>query len=262
MDRGAVADLTTIHVARLAGNPVTLAEFLRYLCVTGRLNTVTAVLGDLLVRQLAIARGLSVPDAELQGAVDSFRRQHRLYRATEMNQWLANQQLSVDDLAERIELSLLRVRLKDLVCGAVEIERHFAENRRTYDQARLAQIVVAEPGIADELKLQIDEGGDFAVLAARYSNDESTRHQGGELGLVSRTSLCPVVESAVFSARPGEVVGPVHSDAGWHLLKVHQILTAKLDEPLSRQIGEHLFQHWLAQQLAMAGAEVTIPRSP
>ena len=62
-------------------------------------------------------------------------------------------------------------------------------------------------------------GKDFAVLAATYSKD-ATGKQGGDLGWFKKGRMVPAFETAAFRARTGEIVGPVRTPFGYHLIKV------------------------------------------
>ncbi len=62
-------------------------------------------------------------------------------------------------------------------------------------------------------------GKDFAVLAATYSKD-ATAGQGGDLGWFKKGRMVPAFEAAAFKARVGEIVGPVRTPFGYHIIKV------------------------------------------
>jgi peptidyl-prolyl cis-trans isomerase D len=51
-------------------------------------------------------------------------------------------------------------------------------------------------------------GGDFAALVAAHSDDPGSKDLGGDLGWFGRGSMVPEFEDAVFSAKPGEIIGP------------------------------------------------------
>ncbi len=74
--------------------------------------------------------------------------------------------------------------------------------------------------LARDLVRQIREGADFAELARKYSEDFSSAREGGELGWNARGAWVKPFEDAAFRARVGEVVGPVRSQYGWHIIKV------------------------------------------
>ncbi len=63
-------------------------------------------------------------------------------------------------------------------------------------------------------------GADFAALAAEHSDDPGSKDSGGDLGWFGRGRMVPEFEEAVFAAKPGDIVGPVKSQFGYHIIKV------------------------------------------
>jgi peptidyl-prolyl cis-trans isomerase D len=74
---------------------------------------------------------------------------------------------------------------------------------------------------ADELIAQLQDGVDFEHLARRYSKDPGSGQRGGDLGWFGRGRMVPPFEQAAFGARVGEIVGPVESQFGMHIIKVN-----------------------------------------
>lgn len=64
------------------------------------------------------------------------------------------------------------------------------------------------------------EGKDFADLARQHSGDASNAQNGGDLGWFTRGRMVPAFENACFSAKPGQIVGPVRTPFGLHIIKV------------------------------------------
>ncbi|MDZ7374790.1 MAG: peptidylprolyl isomerase [candidate division KSB1 bacterium] len=73
---------------------------------------------------------------------------------------------------------------------------------------------------AQELLERIRQGEDFAELAKAHSEDEATAEAGGDLGFFPRGAMVKPFEEAAFGAQPGQVIGPVQSPYGLHLIKV------------------------------------------
>jgi parvulin-like peptidyl-prolyl isomerase len=65
------------------------------------------------------------------------------------------------------------------------------------------------------------EGKDFAELARLYSKDPGSASRGGDLGWFTRGRMVKPFETAVFKAKPGNIIGPIRTQFGFHLIKVH-----------------------------------------
>ena len=70
------------------------------------------------------------------------------------------------------------------------------------------------------IRARLDAGEDFAALATELSDDPGSKAQGGDLGFFGRGEMIGEFEEAAFTAQPGEVVGPVRTNFGFHLIKV------------------------------------------
>jgi len=62
--------------------------------------------------------------------------------------------------------------------------------------------------------------GDFAELAEKYSSDKGSAAKGGDVGFFSKGQMVKPFEEAAFAASKGQIVGPVESQFGWHIIKV------------------------------------------
>jgi parvulin-like peptidyl-prolyl isomerase len=76
---------------------------------------------------------------------------------------------------------------------------------------------------ASDLLEEIRGGDDFADVARRESADEGSAPQGGDLGVLAPGQIgVPVFDSALFAAPVDEVVGPIETNVGLHLLRVDE----------------------------------------
>lgn len=74
---------------------------------------------------------------------------------------------------------------------------------------------------------------EFGVLAKGNSEDEGSKSKGGELGYFARGQMVPAFEEAAFNGKKGEIVGPIKTSFGYHLIKVldkKEAKTQKLEE--------------------------------
>lgn len=86
-------------------------------------------------------------------------------------------------------------------------------------RAHARHILVPSQEKADDLKKQIEEGADFAQLAKDNSSCPSSR-RGGDLGEFGRGQMVPEFDRAVFEGEVGNVLGPVKTQFGYHLIEV------------------------------------------
>lgn len=85
---------------------------------------------------------------------------------------------------------------------------------------RVAQMLLPNYPAAKDLEKQINQGGDFAKFAQRYSIDNKTKANGGDLGPYRKELLAPEVDEAVHALKPGMVSAPIKTEAGYYLVKV------------------------------------------
>lgn len=88
------------------------------------------------------------------------------------------------------------------------------------EEVRARHILVATREEAQEVARLLDEGEDFATLAAQVSEDPATRFEGGDLGYFTREGILPGFAEVAFETRPGEVSEPFQTEFGWHVLTV------------------------------------------
>lgn len=79
----------------------------------------------------------------------------------------------------------------------------------------------ATRALARTLVKDAQAGKDFAALARQYSKDAGSAKNGGDLGWFGKGRMVPDFEKAAFAARPGQLVGPIRSPYGLHIIKVH-----------------------------------------
>lgn len=63
-------------------------------------------------------------------------------------------------------------------------------------------------------------GKDFADLANEYTQDPSGQENGGDLGWFGKGQMVKPFEEAAFKASKGDILGPVESRFGSHIIKV------------------------------------------
>ena len=149
---------------------------------------------------------------------------------------------------ERVKL--LYVHYEPLVLAAKytppdkEIQGYYNRNSTTRfarpDQVHARHILIAvQAGATDKEKAaakakaldvlkQAQSGGDFAKLAAKYSDDPSNKLQGGDLGTFGRGQMIKPFEETVFAMKPGQIT-MVETRFGFHVVKLEESKPAHVE---------------------------------
>jgi PPIC-type PPIASE domain len=109
---------------------------------------------------------------------------------------------------------------------AAEVQAYFERNRRRYEhpeQRRVRHVLCESEEKAGSVAEKAHSGQPLSDLARQFSTDGGSRGADGDLGLLRRGELTGAVEDIVFAAETGQVLGPVRSPFGWHVLIVESI---------------------------------------
>ncbi len=73
---------------------------------------------------------------------------------------------------------------------------------------------------AQDILEEAKSSSNFEQLARLYSQDEGSAENGGDLGYFNKNAMVKPFSDAAFAAKPGDIVGPVESRFGIHIIKV------------------------------------------
>ncbi|MBW7887971.1 MAG: peptidylprolyl isomerase, partial [Bacteroidetes bacterium] len=103
--------------------------------------------------------------------------------------------------------------------------------------------------LAKELIARAKKGEDFNLLAKQYSTEPAAATTGGELGWFGKGRMVKPFEEAAFKGRVGEIIGPVKTQFGIHIIKIEgkdsrEIKVAAITLPVaaSSQTKDDAFQ--------------------
>lgn len=145
--------------------------------------------------------------------------------------------------------------------------------RQTYDenasgeygeQVEVRHILTETEEEAQAALERIQSGEDFATVAQEVSTDTGSAQNGGDLGLVARGRTVPEFEEAAFDAEVGELVGPVESQFGFHVLEVTDRVAGPefadvegdIRTQLEQTAGDEAFNAYIAEYIAGIDVEV------
>lgn len=115
---------------------------------------------------------------------------------------------------------------------AADVEKWYQENLAEFtrpEEVRARHVLVnidenrdeaAATRRMDEVRAKLAGGASFEQLAREYSDDPGSRERGGDLDYFGRGRMIREFEEAAFGAQVGQVVGPVRTSYGLHLIEV------------------------------------------
>jgi len=103
--------------------------------------------------------------------------------------------------------------------------------------------------LAKNILKEAKSGGDFATLARSYSQDPGSAERGGDVGWFGKGMMVKPFEDACVKAGVGQIVGPVRTQFGLHVIKILgkdsrelKIADLKMDIKVSQQTKDDLKQ--------------------
>lgn len=225
-------------------------ELIKHLALTGTLLSISAgIIRRHETLQKAEELGITASDEQLQAAADTYRSANGLYKASDMEAFMDTAGITLDDLEQFCEGSVLEGLVKDALFDDAKIEAYFVNNRSGFEYVRVSVITVADENLARELLLRIEEDGDdFHQLAREFSTDD-TKYGGGYAGLVNRAMLPPEIAAKVFNTAAGGVTGPFPAEERFKLIYVEEVVPCELDDNLREKIKDILFSQWFQARL-------------
>lgn len=87
-------------------------------------------------------------------------------------------------------------------------------------EMQASHILVATEAEANDIKLKLQAGADFAELAKQYSKDDGSRNNGGSLGRFVQGKFVPEFEAKLATMSKGDISSPVKTQFGWHIIRL------------------------------------------
>jgi parvulin-like peptidyl-prolyl isomerase len=219
-------------------------------------SCVEGILTRKIIVRAAEQAGIKAEPEELQQAADSLRSISNLQSADATHSWLQKQSLSLDDFEELVYATVISSKLTQHLF-ADKVEPFFVEHKLDYVQVVMYEVVLEDEDLAMELFYAIQSGEiSFHEVAHQYIQDTELRRCGGYRGLLNRTALKPEISAAVFAVTPPQIIKPVLTSIGAHLILVEELIQPQLDTMLRRKFLSDLFAEWLKQQIEQFQVEI------
>lgn len=216
------------------------------------------VLEKLIVQKVQLQRaeqvGIRISDAEVDAALTNIARQNGITLA-QMRATIEKDGFNFSDFRNDMRKDMITERVRYAYANSTvkvsdhEIDLFLADNELDQGEVNIQHILVAIPEGADEstveakrevandLRQQLLDGADFAVIATQYSDGQKAL-EGGRLGWRPVNQLPPVFAEEAQSLSVGEMTRPLRSSSGFHLIK----LVDKRDKT-TKMVDQYKVQH-------------------
>jgi peptidyl-prolyl cis-trans isomerase D len=147
-----------------------------------------------------------------------------------------------------------------------DVERAYNNNIEQYttpEQVRASHILLKTEGKddaavkakAEDVLKQARGGADFAELAKKFSEDEASAKNGGDLDYFGRGRMVPEFDQTVFAMQPGQTSDLVKTQYGYHIIKLVDKKTAttrSLQEVRQQLVDQLSYERAQAQAADLA----------
>jgi peptidyl-prolyl cis-trans isomerase C len=130
------------------------------------------------------------------------------------------------------------------------------------EEVHAKHILVESEDQAKQIITELNNGGDFAALAKKYSKDPgSASADGGDLGFFKKDEMVAPFAEAAFALKPGQFTQtPVHSQFGWHviLLVERRQSAPPTFEQAQDELRQEMLKDGVQQEITKARADATV----
>jgi foldase protein PrsA len=182
----------------------------------------------------AKAQNIKVTDKEVQASFDKQKKQ-AFPKPADFAKYLKDSGYTEADILRRVRLDTLSNKIrakvtkgKDAVSDA-QIADYYNKNKQRFAQPErrdLRIVLTKDKAKAAQAKKALDSGQSFKSVAKKYSIDQASKAQGGKLPAVAKGQQEKALDTAIFKAKKGQLVGPVKTQFGYYVFDVTKITPA------------------------------------
>ncbi len=182
----------------------------------------------------ADAMGIKVTDAEVKKAFEEQKKQS-FPKEEDYKKFIQQSGQSNEDIIQRVKLDLLSNKIRDkVVKGKDKVSDKAISDFYEKNKARFAQpekrdlrvVLTKTKANADKAHAALENGDSWKAVTKKYSIDDTSKAAGGKLPAQAKGTLDKELDDAVFSAKKGELVGPVKTQYGYYVFTVSDVTEA------------------------------------
>jgi foldase protein PrsA len=169
---------------------------------------------------------VDVTDKQIDARLEQIMKQYfggdkKKYEKQLKEQGLTEKQVRNDIRAQIVSEKIFEQVTKDVKVTDADIASYYEKNKQQYSQPEsrdVRHILVKTKKQADDLYAQLQNGGDFAALAKKFSEDTGSKANGGKLTISKGQTVAPFDQTA-FLLKKNEISKPVKTEFGYHIIQ-------------------------------------------
>jgi parvulin-like peptidyl-prolyl isomerase len=191
---------------------------------------------------------ISCSEAEEIVAIQQFYDRHQLTSDDRVQEWLDRQCLDFQQLEE---IAIRHFKIDKFKWGTwgIKLESYFLQRKEQLDKAIYSLIRTTDYGVAQEIYFRLIDGEQtFAEVAAIYSQGAESL-VGGLLGTAH-----PIINELISTHSIGQICRPTKLDQWYVVVRLEQLIPARLDPEMYQRLLDELFKTWVQEQATRIGS--------
>jgi foldase protein PrsA len=188
------------------------------------------------VQAEAKKRGITVTNAAI-GQQLAVTKKQSFPSAGSYEKFLATSGMTQAEVLERVRVQVLAQRISQKIQPAespvseAQIRNYYRLNKAQFsipERRDVDIILTRSQAQANAAKVMVRGGASWRATAQKYSTEAVSKANGGELKGVVKGQEDKALDAAVFSAKKGILIGPVHGRLGWYVARVLAIAAPQI----------------------------------
>ncbi|MBL7155546.1 MAG: peptidylprolyl isomerase [Candidatus Omnitrophica bacterium] len=207
-----------------------------------RSNVLNRIIEDKLLLSEAKRRKIEIKDEEVEAKMDEIKK--RFATEEEFKEALKEERMLLGELEKKYRDRIKVDKMVDkeirrsISLSPSEVINYYRDHEEEFgepEKIKLRAILIKVNGsrtreaslkLAKEILSRLQEGGDFASLAKRYS-DGPYKESGGDMAWVKKGELMDKIDNLVFTLEENELSGILQTGMGFHIFKVEQKMSPR-----------------------------------
>lgn len=198
--------------------------------------------------------GIDVSDDAVDKRIDQYIKERhggdkKKFEAELKQQGLSSAQARDIIRANLIQEAIFNKVTKDVKVSDQDVKNYYDKNKAQYgtpETREVRHVLVKDKALADRLYDELRAGGDWKAIAKKYSQDPSSKNQGGKM-VATKGQLVPEFEQVAFTIGDNGISKPVKTQYGWHVIQALGPIKKSQSTPYD-QVKEAIRQQLLQEK--------------